>query len=331
MHRFACSTVALFLVACTESHRGPDAAPPVDAPIATCGADLDALRAELGEGLTPVAHLCTALADGPMAAHVGDEPGRFVLWHARLERSADASTSTAVVLERHEVGWDGSDRVALTRREVYETAEGEQLRLSNDMGMGPGATSPCFGVNVSGAARAYALIGSELMGRDVTAYGGCALVADDDYGSWLVSSIEEDRTGIRDPLGRLYARTSGLGDLRHLDGDSLISAVLTGHGYVSLGVWDDITSGSPPHAPDATAPIDAWPLDFVVLEGRGLVGRATWGPVDDHMLYEVRIDGDTIPFPEPVRFASPFFTEVAPIVGSARVILRHPTGLLVVE
>ena len=65
----------------------------------------------------------------------------------------------------------------------------------------------------------------------------------------------------------------------------------------------------------------------VGLEARGIVSRWGEGTGDDHELTWLAESGEW----ESRFFASARFTEIVPIGGTDRVILRHEGGLLIVE
>lgn len=312
--------------------------------IATCGLDPAAIDAEIAPDLTPLGHVCVVLPDGPLAARPAG-PTSIDLLGATLTPPATPGGEATVAITRAGVDW-ASGAILVGAGGCSTTFSPERgdltLSLSDSMGLSPAGVLPHFGVH----ARLFS--DTESVHADVAfvvdeercaftearmqVYGGATLLTEDPS-ELLAQGVDDD--GLRMGLFRgdvELAHASAIGTVARFEG-GVIAPIGTGHGAVSLVYYaaDAVRGGPYPLRSDVVSGWESWPIEFVVLEGRGLVGRAITSPDDTVLLYAARLEGGALVLEEGTFFASERFAQVVPVHGSRRVVLAHDAGLLIVE
>lgn len=326
------------LAGCADAHALPDAgSPPRDGAIAECGTPIEA--SDLAPELAPVFGVCLALEDGPLAA-VARDADAFDLFHAHAE-TVGAVTTISVDRYAGSIAAGTLVRSGVACTTTLTAADPATIvALSSSLGLSPAGERPHFGVRISTPppdlrilpGRAY-VVGDECTFHEleVDHYAGGTMLSEDPA-ELIVNGSRESNLGlIRGDTE--VAPSSGGGDVVRLGEGEVLAAVGSGHGAVQLMLYDAAALRTGPYPVGGIASdFESWPRDFVALEGRRIVGRPVVSSDDDpHLRYEIRVEGDRIPFAEPAFFASSRFTRVVPIAGSARVLLQHEGGVLVVE
>ena len=358
--------LALLLVACAEQHdrTDPDAATAPDAAtsdastadvvvppacpcaadqacvrgvcVASCGADLSTLDADLGEGRVPVAHLCFAPAEGPLAARL-EPTGELTLMQASLEQVAPSSF--LVDLRESRAALD-TGRIEESRRcgRRYTTTSEATAQLGARLGLTPEGRLPHFALSARGETSSAFVDGMVFVVDDECTVHGYPHVGAHDA-TLLSESLDEplayalpfEGNGLWRGETQLYP-TGTLGSVVRWGDAHVLAPTISGHGAVVMSLFDIAELRAGTGARPRSSEITEWPLDFVAIEGLGIVGRPITGADGDHLLYEIRTDDpNALPYIEPTRFASARFTQVAPVTGTSWAVLAHEGGLLVVR
>jgi hypothetical protein len=344
VHAMAALTGVL-AAGCYCSHERPpgdDAGIPLDAPrpdvewppILPCGLALEELRAELGPDVVPVAHTCLALPPGPIgASDLGG--GTYALVHASAEIAADTA---AITVRRYAVA-DGTyaptgEPCTTTHRATQPGLRIElspQLEVSTDGGL-----VAHFGLRVRGSTPS----GYAVEDVSFTVGPGCAIARSGDRfcgGTMLSDDASQLFVSTQGGLSRDGARlgaTEMCGSVVRFAGGVLTPARVIGHGAFYMG-WlpaDALRGGPYPVAPRLTAHEPSlsggWPQEFAALGDRAIVARRGSGALE---MWRASVGPTEVALGEATPFASDRFTHVASIEGTARAVLRHEAGLLVVE